>query len=374
MTTRFHRAVPALAAGLFVAGCGGPKTTAAPKPPPRLVMTAKVVAHDEPLYLDEIGTCTALETVSVQAQVNGQIVKRDFADGADVKKGDLLFTIDPRPYQAALDQAKGALDQSKAQLELDKINLTRAQDLRTKNVNTPQDIDTARTNVTTDQAKIESGQAAVDAAQVNLDFCLIRSPIDGRAGLRQVDVGNIVTVGTGTAVLLTIQRLDPIYTDFTIAQGDLPQVRQYLPESNLKVETDLPGSHVPPKQGDLYFLDTQVQAGAGTVKARGITSNPDHVLLPGAFVHVRLILHTLKDARLVPNQAVQISQRGPFVFVVKPDNTLDLRGVKPGQRQGELTVISDGLQPGEVVVTSGQLALAPGMSVNAQPDPAYNKP
>ncbi len=362
-----------LAAGLIAAGCGGPKTATAPKPPPRLVTTTKVVTHDEPLYLDEIGTCTAQETVSVQAQVSGQIIKRDFTDGADVKKGDLLFTIDPRPYQAALDQAKGALDQNRAQLELDKINLTRAQDLRTKNVNTPQDLDTARTNVQTDQAKIESGQAALDAAQVNLDFTQIKSPIDGRAGLRQVDVGNIVMVGTGTAVLLTIQRLDPIYTDFTVAESDMPQVRKYLPKGGLKVETALPDPNVPPKQGDLYFLDTQVQAGAGTVKARGITPNPDHVLLPGAFVRVRLILDTLKDARLVPNQAVQISQSGPFVFVVKPDNTLDLRAVKPGQRQGDVVVVTEGLQPGETVVTSGQLALAPGMAVSAQPDPAYSK-
>ena len=369
MRTCFHL----IAVGLLATGCGGPKTTTAPKPPPRLVTVARVVAHDEPLYLDEIGTCTALETVSVQAQVNGQIIKRDFADGADVKTGDLLFTIDPRPYQAALDQAKGALAQNKAQLELDKINLTRAQDLRTKNVNTPQDLDTARTNVQTDQARIESGQAAVDAAQVNLDFCQIRSPIDGRAGLRQVDVGNIVALGMGTAVLLTIQRIDPIYTDFTIAESDMPQVRQYLPKGNLKVETDLPDPNIPPRQGDLYFLDTQVQAGAGTVKARGITPNSDRAMLPGAFVHVRLILDTLKDARLVPNQAVQISQRGPFVFVVKPDNTLDLRPVKPGQRQGDLTVITDGLQPNEIVVTSGQLALAPGMTVNAQPDPSQPK-
>lgn len=363
----------ACAGALFVAGCGKPQAAAPPKPPPRLVTTVKVVTHDEPLYLDEIGTCTALETVSVQAQVSGQIIKRDFADGADVKKGDLLFTIDPRPYQAALDQAKGTLDQNKAQLELDKINLARADDLRKKNVNTPQDLDTARTNVTTDQAKIESGQAALDAAQVNLDYCLIKSPIDGRAGLRQVDVGNIVNAGSGNAVLLTIQRLDPIYTDFTIAESDMPQVRQYQPKGNLKVETDLPDPNVPPKLGDLYFLDTQVQAGAGTVKARGITPNPDHVLLPGAFVHVRLILDTLKDARLVPNQAVQISQRGPYVFVVKGDNTLEQRPVKPGQRQGDLVVISEGLQPGETVVNSGQLALAPGMPVNPQPDPAYNK-
>ena len=213
----------------------------------------------------------------------------------------------------------------------------------------------------------------MDAAQVNLDYCSIRAPIDGRAGLRQVDVGNIVTLGSGTAVLLTIQRLDPIYTDFTVAESDLAQVRQF-PKEHIKVETNLPDPNVPPRLGDLYFLDTAVQAGAGTLKARGITPNPDHALLPGAFVRVRLILDTLKDACLVPNQAVQISQRGPFVFIVKADNTLEQRPVKPGQRQGELTVISEGLKPGETVVTSGQLALAPGMGINPQPDPAVPSP
>ena len=363
----------ASAAILSLAGCGQPKTATAPKPPPRLVTVAKVTVHDEPLYLDEIGTCTALASVSVQAQVSGQITERRFADGADVKRGDLLFTIDPRPYQAALDQAKGTLAQNRAQLELDKINLARAQDLSAKKVVAPQDLDTARTNVQTDNAKIQTAQAAVDAAQVNLDFCSIKSPIDGRAGLRQVDVGNIVAVGSGTAVLVTIQQLDPIYTDFTVAESDLPQVRQYYSKGKLKVETELPDSKIAPRLGDLDFLDTSVQAGAGTLKARGITPNADHLLLPGAFVHVRLILDTLKDACLVPGQAVQLSQRGPFVFVVKPDNTLEQRAVKPGQRQGDLVVVSEGLKPGESVVTSGQLALAPGMTVNVQPDPAAPK-
>ena len=369
----FPSRAAALTAACVLTACGQPKNATAPKPPPRLVTVTKVVTHDEPLYLDEIGTCVAMETVSVQAQVNGQITERKFADGADVKKGDLLFIIDPRPYQAALDQAKGALAQNKAQLELDKINLSRAQDLSAKKVVASQDLDTAKTNVQTDTAKIQSAQAAVDAAQVNLDFCSIRAPIDGRAGLRQVDVGNIVTLGSGTAVLLTIQRLDPIYTDFTVAESDLAQVRQY-PKEHIKVETNLPDPNVPPRLGDLYFLDTAVQAGAGTLKARGITPNPDHALLPGAFVRVRLILDTLKDACLVPNQAVQISQRGPFVFIVKTDNTLEQRPIKPGQRQGDLTVVSEGLKPGETVVTSGQLALAPGMAVNAQPDPAVPSP
>ena len=175
----------------------------------------------------------------------------------------------------------------------------------------PQDLDTARTNVQTDNAKIQTAQAAVDAAQVNLDFCSIKSPIDGRAGLRQVDVGNIVAVGSGTAVLVTIQQLDPIYTDFTVAESDLPQVRQYYSKGKLKVETELPDSKIAPRLGDLDFLDTSVQAGAGTLKARGITPNADHLLLPGAFVHVRLILDTLKDACLVPGRPGHNSNRGP---------------------------------------------------------------
>lgn len=339
----------------------------------RPVLTTRVVTHDEPLYLEEIGSCAATESVSVQAQVTGKIIERHFADGANVKKGQLLFTIDPRPYQAALDQAKGALDTNKAKLKLDQINLERAQNLQNKKVISPQDFDTARTNVASDQATVEAGEAAVAAAQVNLDYCTIESPIDGRAGERQVDAGNIVTANSGGAVLVTVQKLDPIYTNFTVAQSDLAEVRKYLPKGNIKVETSMPDDPSPPRQGNLYFLDTMVQPGAGTVKAVGITPNPDHLLLPGAFVHVRLILDTLKDAALIPNQAVQISQAGPYVFVVKADGTLEQRPVTPGQRQGDQVVITQGLKAGETVVTSGQIALAQGMKVKAQPDPAFNK-
>lgn len=367
--------LPSLWLALLLAGCGSKKAAEAPKNAggPRPVLTTKVIVHDEPLYLDEIGSCAATEMVSIQAQVTGKIIKRAFADGADVKKGQLLFAIDPSPYQAALDQAKGALDQAKAKLQLDQINLQRAQDLQKKKVISPQDFDTASTNVSTDQAGIEAADAAVAAAQVNLNYCTIESPIDGRAGERQVDVGNIVTANSGSAVLLVVQKLDPIYTNFTVAQTDLEQVRQYLPKKSIKVETDLPDDKAPPRLGDLYFLDTSVQAGAGTIKAVGITPNPDHLLLPGAFVKVRLILDTLKDARLVPSQSVQISQAGPYVFVVKADGSLEQRPVTPGQRQGSMVVVTKGLNPGETVVTSGQIALAQGMKVKAQPDPAYNK-
>ena len=330
----------------------GVGTSGTAQTPVRPVTVAKVVAKDVPIYLDEIGTCAAYETVQVQAQVSGQILTRDFQDGADVKKGDLLFTIDPRPFQAALDQAK-------AQAALDQANLKRQEDLRARKVISQQDYDTAVANA-------QKSQAAAEAAQVNLDFCYIKSPINGRVGLRNVDVGNLV--GPSTPPLVSIQGLDPIYTDFTVAENDLPLVRKYLAGPNVKVETYLPDGSIKPRTGDLYFIDNAVQPGSGTVKARGVTPNPDRALWPSEFVRVRFILDMLKNATLVPGQAVQVSQSGPFVFVVKPDNTVDLRPVKPGQRQeGDLTVIESGVKPDETVVVTGQLALAPGAKVAPQP-------
>src|SRR5437879_4327432 len=204
------------------------------QPPARPVLVAKVISKDVPLYLDEIGTCAAYETVQVQAQVSGQIIARHFQDGADVKKGDLLFTIDPRPFQAALQQAQ-------AQAALDQVTLKRQTELRARNVTAPQDFDTA-------QANARKSEAAAAAAQVNVDFCYIKSPINGRAGLRLVDVGNIVSGNTGSgAVLLTIQGLDPIYTDFTVAETDLALVRKYLGGPNVKVQTYSPDDKIPPR-------------------------------------------------------------------------------------------------------------------------------
>ncbi|PYK27794.1 MAG: efflux RND transporter periplasmic adaptor subunit [Verrucomicrobia bacterium] len=324
----------------------------ATQPAPRPATVAKVITKDVPLYLDEIGTCAAYETVQVQAQVSGVIMERHFQDGSDVKKGDLLFTIDPRPYKAALDQAK-------AQAALDQVTLKRQEDLRARKVIAQQDYDIALANA-------QKSQAATEAAQVNYDYCFIKSPIIGRIGLRNVDVGNLV--GPSTGALVTIQGLDPIYTDFTVAENDLPLVRKYLGGPNVKVETYLADGSITPRTGDLYFIDNAVQPGSGTVKARGVMPNPDRALWPSEFVRVRFILDTLKDATLVPSQAVQVSQSGPFVFVVKADNTVELRPVTPGQRQhGDLTVIESGVKPDETVVVTGQLALAPGSKIAPQP-------
>jgi multidrug efflux system membrane fusion protein len=334
----------------------GVETAKSTQPPVRPVLVAKVTTKDVPIYLDEIGTCAAYETVQVQAQVSGKILQRHFQDGAEVKKGDLLFTIDPAPFQAALDQAK-------AQAALDQVTLKRQADLRAKGVNAPQDYDTAVANA-------QKSQAAAEAAQVNLDYCYIKSPINGRIGLRNVDIGNLV--GPSSSALVTIQGLDPIYTDFTVAETDLALVRKYLGGPNVKVQTYSPDAKIASRTGDLYFIDNAVQPGSGTVKARAVTPNPDRALWPSEFVRVRFILDTIKDARLVPAQTVQISQSGPFVFILKPDNTVDLRPVKPGQRQdGDMTVIEGGVEPDETVVVTGQLALAPGAKVDPKP---YNVP
>lgn len=331
---------------LFRAFMGRQKPAAPPAARP--VEVAKVIQKDVPLYLDEIGTTAAYETVQIQAQVSGQIIAREFKDGVDVKKGDLLFRIDPRPYEAALASAQ-------ADLALNQATLKRNEELRAKNVTASQEWDTA-------QANARKSEAAVAAAQVNLDHCYIKSPIDGRAGLRNVDVGNVVGPG-GSTSLLTIMGMDPIYTDFTVAEPDLPLVRRYLDNPNLKVVTDAGDDNIAPRSGSLYFIDNAVQPGAGTVKLRGVTPNPDRALWPSQFVHVRLILDVLKNSKLVPSGAVQIGQMGPYIFVVKPDSTLDLRPVKPGQRQGDLTVITEGVNTGETVVVSGQLQLAPGTKV-----------
>jgi membrane fusion protein, multidrug efflux system len=344
-------ALLAVALGYFFFGrrdkSGGP-----PERAPRQVLVAKVTTQDVPLYLDEIGTTAAYETVEVKPQVGGQIISREFADGADVKKGDLLFRIDPRPYEAVLASAK-------ADAALAQANLKRQMELQAKNVTATQELDTARANAM-------RTEAAVAAAQLNLDFCSVRAPIDGRAGLRNVDVGNVVSPGGNAPSLVTIQGMDPIYTDFTVAEPDLPMVRSYLGNPNMKVVTDAEDDKVEPRSGELYFIDNSVQPGAGTVRARAVTPNPDRALWPSQFVRVRLVLDLLKDATLVPGGAVQIGQNGPYVFVVKPDSTLDLRQVKPGQTHGDLTVINEGLRAGEMVVTSGQLQLAPGAKVVAR--------
>jgi multidrug efflux system membrane fusion protein len=352
---------------------------APPAPPvPPVVQVTKVITRDVPLYLDEIGNMSANNTVKVEAQVSGQIVTRHFQEGAQIKKGDLLYNIDPRTYQAALGQAQGQLAQMRSQQSLDEVNLKRSQDLFAKGAIDKQDLDLATTTVQNDAAKTQAAEAMVTAAQVNLDFCEIRAPIDGRAGAALVDVGNIVTGSNGGGsgeTLVTIAALDPIYTYFAVAQSDLPKVRPFLDKGNLQVQTQAPGDAKASRVGQVDFVDNTIQPGAGTLRMRASTPNADGMFWPVQFVRARLILDTVKDAKLVPAQAVQISQRGPYVFVVKPDGTVDLRLVKQGQPQeGGMVAVDEGLQPGETLVVTGQLALAPGRKVTPQPFDNQNQP
>ena len=351
---------------MLVAGSGckraNPRAAGPAMPPPPLVTVARANAADVPLYLDEIGKSGAFESVTVTPQVGGRITERHFQDGADLTKGQLLFVIDPRPYQAQLDSAKASLAQAKAALELAKVQFARDEELVGSKAISKQDYDTKKNTVDVDQAQIESAEAALETTKLNLEYCYIHSPIEGRAGARLVDVGNVVQANT--TGLLLIQRLDPIYADFTITERDLPEVQKEMSRGSLKALVRLPSDpENRARTGKLTFLDNTVQNGTGTINLRATMSNPDHHFWPGQFVNVRLVLATQKGAVLIPNQATQISQKGPFVYVVKPDSTADLRLVTLGQRQGDDVVITQGVAAGENVIVTGQLTVPPGGKV-----------
>lgn len=311
-----------------------------------------------PVYLDSIGKTVARQVVSIQPQVSGRITQIHFTDGQDVKTGDLLFTIDPRPYEAALASAEGTLAEKKAQLELAKLQFNRYADLLKTNSVSQQDYDQRRNTLDIAEAQVRQSQAAVETARLNLEYCTIRSPIEGRTGQRLVDIGNVVAANTGS--LLVIERLNPIYADFTVTEEELTAVQRHMREGTLKVEARLPDEPNKPRDGKLTFLDNAVQHGTGTVKLRATIPNKDHYFWPGRFVKVRLVLSTLHGAVLVPAAATQMSAKGPFVYVIKDDSTAELRPVKLGQRQDELVVVEKGLKPGDRVVVAGQLGVMPG--------------
>jgi multidrug efflux system membrane fusion protein len=342
--------------------------------PPAPVTVARAVARDVPVYIDAVGKTVAREVVSVQPQVSGRITQIHFTDGANVKIGDLLFTIDPRPYQAQLNQAEANVAQAEAALSLAKVNFARVEKVSDPRAVSRQDFDARKSAVETAEATLKQNRAAVENARLNLEYCTIRSPINGRAGQRTVDVGNVVSANSGS--LLVIQRLDPIYADFTVTESELSGVQRNMAKQALKVEVRLPDDGTEPREGKLTFLDNSVQEGSGTVKLRATLNNNDRSFWPGRFVKVRLILQTQRDAVLVPADAPQLSAKGPFVYVVKPDSSAELRPVKVGQRQEDLIVIKDGLKADERVVVSGQLGVTPGGKVRVlQPtDPAKATP
>jgi multidrug efflux system membrane fusion protein len=358
-----HGIVPLVVLGCTLAGCDR-KAPAAFERPPAAVTVATTEVKDVPVYVDEIGKIVAREVVSIQPQVSGRITEIHFVDGADVRKGDLLFTIDPRPYQARLDQATASLARARAVLDLAKTELGRVAKLAGTKAVSQSDFDTRKNAVAVADAQARLDQASVDTAVLDLEYCSIRSPIDGRAGQRLVDVGNVVAANG--APLLVVERVDPIYADFTVSENDLIAVQQAMAQGALRADVSLPDLPGEPVSGALTFLDNAVQDQSGTVKLRATVPNPERRFWPGRFVKVRLVLRTRPNAVLVPVTAPQPSAKGDFVAVVKADSTAELRPVKVGQRQGDSVVIEEGLAAGERVVVTGQLAVTPGGKVRIE--------
>ena len=360
----------ALLLGLGVAGCKRPggamgQAAGAMQRPPAPVTVVPATVRDVPIYLAEIGRAAAIETVNVQPQVGGRVMEIHFKDGQDVKKNDPLVTIDKRWYDANVAESQAMVLQRTAELGLAKQEFERVKTLIAKNAISKQEFDLRESQVAVADAQVKAAQAAVETAKLSLEYCNIKSPIDGRTGQRLVDVGNIVRANQDT--LVVIQRLTPVYVDFTTAEHNLQMVRQHMKDGSLRTEVRLPGDTQPPATGELTFLDTMVQQGTGTIKLRATLENKDRRFWAGQFVEVRLILQVKKDAVLVPQPAVQIGQQGPYVYVVKEDATAELRPVQQGQRQGELVVINSGVNAGERVVTTGHMGVMPGGKVNPLP-------
>jgi multidrug efflux system membrane fusion protein len=341
---------------LALYGCGK-ETPASLERPPAPVTVATAVARDVPIYIEAVGKIVPREVVDIQPQVSGRITKVHVADGADVKAGEVLFTIDPRPFQAQLNQAEANVAQAQAALNLAKINFARVESVTDPRAVSRQDYDTKKNAVEVAEAQLGQARAAVETARLNLEYCTIRSPIQGRAGQRLADAGNIVMANNTS--LLIIQRLDPIYAEFTVPENELTEVQQNMARRSLRVEVRLPDEPDRGREGKLTFVDNSVQDGTGTVKLRATIENKDRRFWPGRFAKVRLILDTQQQAVLIPAGAPQMSAKGSFVYVVKSDSVAELRPVTTGQLQGDLIVIDKGLKAGEQVVTSGQLGVTP---------------
>ena len=392
---------------VFFTGCTNKAAQQGFDRPPAPVSVAAAITQDVPTYLDAIGKTVAREVVSIQPQVSGRIVKIHFTDGANVKKGEVLFTIDTRPLEANLRQAQANVSkdlalkkQAEANLARDvaqarygEIEAKRYRTLVEQGVVSREQYDQTQSNAESLKATVEADRAAihsaeesikvdtatVDSAKVELSYCYIRSPIDGRAGQRLADIGNVVNPGgssggagsstSGTAgnsnSLLVIERIDPIYADFTIPQDNLARVQEQMREGTLKTEVRLP-DWTDPVAGQLTFLDNAVQNATGTINLRATIPNTDHRLWPGRFVNIRLVLSTIHGAVLVPATAPQMSAKGSFVYIVKQDSSAEQRQVSLGQRQGDLIVVEKGVEPGERVVTNGQIGVTPGGKVRVE--------
>ena len=350
---------------LLVIGFSSCAKKPTPQAPLQPVTFAVAAAESVPLTIGTFGNVVTIADVTLQAQVEGILLRYAVEEGAMVKKGDLIAQIDPAPYQAALQEAQGNLDSAKAQLANAQVTLQRQQELyKTKTIDLA-DLQTAEANQLQAQGAVLTAEGQLSDAQINLGYCTISSPTDGKTGIYLVDAGNLVAANT--TKLINIQMIDPIYVEFTISENDFDKVRQYFTQGQLPVQANIPGAPGKKVTGQMTFIDNAITSGTGTLSLRATMPNKEAILWPGLFVDVELILTTLQNAIVIPSQCVMIGQEGPYIFVVNSDNTVSRRQVELGQRHADSTVISKGLNAGDHVVTAGQLGLEDGMKVSATP-------
>ena len=353
-----------LAVALISGGCAEKTAQTAPLFATRVVV-AKAERKTVPINLTAIGSADAFTSVSVKAQVNAILEEVHIKEGQYVKKGDLLFTLDARPFEAALAQAQASLARDKAQSELNGVQEERYGELYKAGVAPKEQYDQMQANAEAQRAAVRADEAAVQSAQLQLDYCKIYAPSDGRLGALQVYPGNIVKQND-VPVLIVINQISPIFVDFSIPEQYFSTVEQFMAKGALPVEAT-PYGDTKTEQGILTFVDNSVDNTTGTIKLKARFENADQRLWPGQFSTILLRLAQDEDATVVPSQAVQTGTHGDFIYVVRSDSTVEQRPVKVARTFEGDAVISSGITPGETVVTDGQLRLIPDMKVQAVP-------
>ena len=345
---------------VFSSGCSNEKQ-GKPASAPIPVIVGAATQKTVPVQLRAIGNVQAYSTVTVKSKVGGELVRVHFTEGQDVRKGDLLFTIDPRPYEAALKQAEANLERDLAQAKHAREDARRYESLIQKGVVPKQQYDKFRTDADALEATVLADRAAVENAKIQLGYCSIHSPIDGRTGSLIVQQGNIIKAEDIN--LVVINQIIPINVTFSIPEQFLSEVKKYMATGKLHVEALIPMNEARPERGVITFIDNAVDSSTGTIRLKGTFGNREKDLWPGQFVNVVLTLTTEPNAIVVPSQAIQTGQEGQYVFVVKQDLTVESRPVVAGRTVNSETVIQKGLKADEKVVTDGQLRLYPGAKV-----------
>lgn len=337
----------------------------APQPPAVPVTVASVIQKDMPLEISVIGTVEAYSTVAVRAQITGELTSVNFQQGDDVEAGQVLFTLDRRPLEASLHQAEANLERDSAQADHAKVSAQRTQDLAERGLVPRDQVDQTIASATALAATVAADRAAVENANVQLQYATIRAPISGRTGALMVDAGNLVRAND-QAPLAIINQVTPTYVSFAIPEALLPDFKRYMAKRSLRVEATPPNDEEPAAAGLITFVDNTVDQTTGTIKIKGTFPNLDRRLWPGQFVNAVVTLASDPGAIVVPSTAVQTGPQGQYVFVVTKDRTVDMRTVTIARTAGTETVIKEGVKAGETVVTDGQLRLLPGSRINVK--------